>query len=232
MNTIGPVVLFSVFGIPIYDTVVSTWVMMVIVILAAYLIGRRRPAYLELLFDFLNDQISDVMGRPAGKILPFVGALAIFILSANLIGMVPGLSTPTGDINTPIALALVVFLSVHVFGVVEKGFIGYIKEFASPIFLLPIELLSQLTRTISLTLRLFGNMMSSDFLVVVIFSILPLVVPLPLIGLHIFDGILQAYIFTALSTVYIASAVLANEPVEKNKKQKPVPKQERKVEPE
>jgi F-type H+-transporting ATPase subunit a len=232
MSTVGPVILFSVFGIPIYDTVVSTWVMMAIVILMAYLIGRRRPAILELLFDFLNDQISDVMGRPAGKILPFVGALAIFILSANLIGMLPGLSTPTGDINTPIALALVVFLSVHIFGVVEKGFIGYIKEFASPIFLFPIELLSQLTRTISLTLRLFGNMMSSDFLVIVIFSILPLVVPLPLIGLHIFDGILQAYIFTALSTVYIAGAVLANEPAEKTKKQKPAPKQERKVEPE
>ncbi len=230
MNTIGPVILFTVLGVPIYDSVVSTWVMMAIVILAAYLIGKRRPAILELLFDFLNDLISEVMGRPAGKILPFVGTLAIFILCANLIGMLPGLSTPTGDINTPIALALVVFLSVHIFGIVEKGFIGYFKEFASPIFLLPIELISQLTRTISLTLRLFGNMMSSDFLVVVIFSILPLVVPLPLIGLHIFDGVLQAYIFTALSTVYIAGAVLANEPVEKNKKQRPAQKQERKVE--
>jgi F-type H+-transporting ATPase subunit a len=208
--TVNPQVVFTIFGIGIRDTVVSTWIMMAFLIGVAALIRKRRPVLLEILFDFLNDLISEILGRSAGHVLPFIGSLALFIFFANIIGIIPGLTTPTSDINTPISLALVVFMSVHIFGVLEKGFFEYFKELVTPIYLFPFELIAQLTRTISLSVRLFGNMLSGDFLVAVIFSILPFIVPLPLIGLHLFTGVLQAYIFTALSTVYIAGAVLAN----------------------
>jgi F-type H+-transporting ATPase subunit a len=208
--TVNPQVVFTIFGIGVRDTVVTTWIMMAFLIGIAALLRKRRPALLEILFDFLNDMISEILGRSAGDVLPFIGSLAIFIFFANIIGIIPGLTTPTSDINTPIALALVVFTSVHIFGVLEKGFIKYFKELVTPIYLFPFELIAQLTRTISLSIRLFGNMLSGEFLVAVIFSILPFIVPLPLIGLHLFTGVLQAYIFTALSTVYIAGAVLAN----------------------
>lgn len=212
MITVNPQVVFTVFGIGIRDTVVTTWIMMALLVGVAALLRKRRPALLEILFDFLHDLISEILGRSAEDVLPFIGSLAIFIFFANIIGIVPGLTTPTSDINTPIALALVVFMSVHIFGVIEKGFREYFKELFTPIYLFPFELIAQLTRTISLSVRLFGNMLSSEFIVAVVFSILPFVVPLPLIGLHIFDGVLQAYIFTALSTVYIAGAILANTP--------------------
>lgn len=216
---VGPKVVFTLLGIDITTTIVSTWVMMAIIILLAWIIGRKRVVVLEMVFDALNDLISDVLGRPGGSILPFLGSLAIFLLFANLIGIVPGLTSPTSDINTPIALALIVFFSTHVFGSIEKGFFKYLKDLATPVYLLPFELIGQLSRTISLTLRLFGNIISTEFLVSIILAVLPLIVPLPIIALNIFSGLLQAYIFTILAAVYISSAILAAEPVEHRKKQ-------------
>lgn len=208
---VNPQVVFTIFGIGITDTVVSTWVMMALVLGLAFLVGRLRPSILELVFDFINDTVSELMGQNAGPALPFIGSIALFILGCNLIGEIPGLKTPTADINTPIAISLCVFLSVHYFGIRAKGFVRYFKELASPIFLLPIELISQFSRTISLTLRLFGNMVSGEYILAILLSIVPLIAPLPIIALHVFTGLLQAYIFTALATVYIASAILTNE---------------------
>jgi F-type H+-transporting ATPase subunit a len=151
------------------------------------------------------------MGRPAEPYLPFLGALAIFIAFSNIIGVVPLVVTPTRDINTPLALALTVFFSVHYFGIRAKGAVGYLKGLASPIFMLPLEAISQLSRTLSLTLRLFGNIISTELIVAVIFTLVPLLVPLPLVGFSMFTGLLQAYIFTALATVYIGAALEAGE---------------------
>jgi F-type H+-transporting ATPase subunit a len=130
---------------------------------------------------------------------------------ANVLGVIPGLNAPTRDVNTPLALALVVFFSVHYFGIREKGLVDYLQDLASPIFLLPLEIIGQISRTLSLSLRLFGNMISAELIVAIIFALVPLFVPLPLVGLGIFTGLLQAYIFTALAAVYIASAIRANE---------------------
>jgi F-type H+-transporting ATPase subunit a len=143
--------------------------------------------------------------------LPLLGTLFIFIAVANSISVVPILSSPTRGINTPFALALIVFFSVHYFGIKEKGLGGYLKDLASPIFLLPLELIGQFSRTLSLTLRLFGNVLSTELIVAVVFSLLPLIVPLPLIGFSMLTGALQAYIFTVLAAVYIGAAVAANE---------------------
>lgn len=209
MDRVAPEIAFYILGIPIRDTVVSTWIMMAIIVVLAYLVGRLRPAALELLVDFLNDTVSDLMGRPAGPFLPFLGALAIFIAVANVLGVIPGLQAPTRDLNAPLALALVVFFSVHYYGIREHGVIDYLRDLASPIYLLPLEIITQISRTISLSVRLFGNIISAELIVAIIFALLPVFVPLPLIGLSIFTGLLQAYIFTALATVYIAGAVQA-----------------------
>ena len=213
MENFFPHVLFTILGIPVRDTVVSTWIMMTMVVGLAVVIGRRRPTALEMLVDFLNDTISDVMRGPAELYLPLLGALAIFIAAANVIGVVPFVVSPTRDINTPLALALVVFFSVHYFGMRAKGVVGYFKDLASPIFILPLEIVGQLSRTLSLTLRLFGNIISTELIVAVIFALVPLFVPLPLVGFSMFTGLLQAYIFTALAAVYIGAGLEASEPV-------------------
>lgn len=209
-----PTVVFTVVGVPIRDTVVSTWLMMVIILGLTVLIRRRYPMMLELLLDILEDMLSDLLGEhPAEPYLPFLGSLAIFVAFANVFSVLPGIPlpgdemlrivAPTRDLNTPVALAIIVFLSVHYFGMRQQGVWGYLKNLASPIFLLPLEIIGQISRTVSLAVRLFGNVLSTELIVLVVFMLIPLIVPLPVIGLNIFTGLLQAYIFTALSTVYI-----------------------------
>jgi F-type H+-transporting ATPase subunit a len=207
MENFFPQVVFEILGVPVRDTVISTWIMMALVVAAVTAARRRWPTALEMLVGFLNDTISDVMGRPAEPYLPFLGALAIFIAISNIIGVVPLLVSPTRDVNTPLALALTVFLSVHYFGIRAKGVLGYLKSLASPIFVLPLEIIGQVSRTISLTVRLFGNIVSTEMIVAVVFALVPLIAPLPLIGFSMFTGLLQAYIFTALATVYIGAGL-------------------------
>ncbi len=211
MDDVFPKVVITLFGLPIRDTVISTWVMMALILGVALIIRRRQPTALEMLIDFLNDTISDVMGRSAMVYLTLLGSLAIFISVANVIGLIPFMTSPTKDINTPLALALVVFFSVHYFGIKTKGLIGYFKDLASPFFLLPLEIVGQLSRTMALTLRLFGNIISAELIVAIIFALAPLFVPLPLVGFSIFTGLLQAYIFTILAAVYIGAAIEAGE---------------------
>jgi F-type H+-transporting ATPase subunit a len=207
MENVFPQVVFAPFGIPIRDTVISTWVMMALVVGGVILARQRWPTVLEMLVGFLNDIISDVMGQSAEPFLPFLGALIIFIALANTVGVVPILVTPTRDINTPLALAIAVFFAVHYFGVRGKGALGYLKSLSSPIFMLPLEIVGQLSRTLSLTLRLFGNVISTELIVAVIFMLIPPGVPLILMGFSMFTGVLQAYIFTSLAAVYIGAAL-------------------------
>jgi F-type H+-transporting ATPase subunit a len=230
MENVFPQVVFAPFGIPIRDSVISTWVMIALVVGAVILARERWPTILEMLVGFLNDIISDVMGQSAEPFLPFLGALIIFIAGANVLGVLPAIPvpdelqgilpwlpletdkmlpivTPTRDINTPLALAIAVFFAVHYFGVRGKGALGYLKSLSSPIFMLPLEIIGQLSRTLSLTLRLFGNVISTELIVAVIFMLIPLFVPLILMGFSMFTGVLQAYIFTSLAAAYIGAAL-------------------------
>jgi len=127
---------------------------------------------------------------------------------------VPVVVTPTRDINTPLALSLVVFFSVYYFGIRAKGLVGYFRDMASPIFMLPMELISHVSRTLSLTLRLFGNIISTELIVAVVFALVPLVVPLPLVAFSMLTGVLQAYIFVVLAAVYIGAGLEASEPAD------------------
>ncbi len=207
MEAVFPKVIFTIFGIPIRDTVISTWIMMAIIVVLARFVAQERPALLEMLIDFVSDTAASVMNVSVKPYIPMLGTLVIFIAVANNFSILPAVTSPTRDINTPLALALVVFFSVHYYGAREKGIGGYIKDLASPIFMLPLELIGQFSRTLSLTLRLFGNIVSGEIVVAVIFSLVPPVAPLPLIGLSLITGVLQAYIFTVLASLYIGSAV-------------------------
>lgn len=212
MEDFFPQVVFSVFGVPVYDTVVSTWVMMALVLGAILLVRRFRPTGLELLIEVLEDMVADLMQHDVRRYLPFLGSLALFIAFANIISVVPFLVNPVNDINTPTALAVAVFFAVHYFGIQSQGSGGYLKDLATPVFVLPLEIISQFSRTLSLTLRLFGNTISTGMIVAVVFSLIPLLLPLPLIGFSIFTGFLQAYIFTALAAVYIDTGLEAPQP--------------------
>jgi len=209
MEAITPQVVFYLFGLPITDTVVSSWVMVVVIILVAFLIRKYKPTAGEMIVEMINDIVSSVMpdDTKVSKYLPILGTLAIFLIFANIFSIFPLMVSPTANLNSTIALAVIVFFSVHYYGVHEKGLWGYIKDFASPIFILPLEIVSQFSRTLSLAIRLFGNILSTDLIVAIVFSLIPFIVPLPLAALGMLTGILQAYIFLVLASLYIASAI-------------------------
>lgn len=212
MEAVTPQVLFTLFGLPVRSTVVATWVSMGLIIAVVAILNQFKPNLLEDIVNFLSNLISGIMNiKNVDRFLPVLGTLIIFIVVANTLGAFPLLTSPTSDINTTIALALVVFFVVHIYGIQTKGFFRYAKDFASPIFLLPLEIIGQVSRTISLSLRLFGNILSGELIVSIVFSLIPLFVPLPLMGLSLLIGILQAYVFTALTSVYITSAIETSE---------------------
>lgn len=208
MEAIAPQIVFYLFGLPIRSTVLTTWIAMFLIILMVLLINFFKPSLAEYIVDFITSLIKSIMNLESiNRFLPLLGTLVIFIAVANILGALPVLTAPTSDINTTLALSLVVFFAVHFYGVSSKGFIQYFKDLSSPIFLLPLEIVGQVSRTLSLSLRLFGNILSGELIASIVFSLIPLFVPLPLIGLSMLIGVLQAYVFTALSSVYIASAV-------------------------
>jgi F-type H+-transporting ATPase subunit a len=199
-----PEVLFEVLGVPVRDTVVSTWFMVLAIVLVVYVLGKRKPELLEMVMDIIADNISTAAGRPIDSYISVLGTLAIFIALANILGAVPILVTPTRDINTPAALALLVFFAVHYFGLRERGW-KYLQSLANPL-----ELISHFSRTLSLTLRLFGNVVSTELITAVVTSLVPVIAPLIFIGFSMFTGVLQAYVFTALAATYIDAAVTSD----------------------
>jgi F-type H+-transporting ATPase subunit a len=213
MEAISPQVVFELFGLPITDTVVSTWVMMILIILLVIAIRKFKPEAGEMLIEFINNIVSSVMPEDVDltKFLPILGTLAIFLVFANIFSIFPVMVSPTANINTTVALSIVVFFAVHFYGIKEKGLWGYVKDFANPIFILPLEIVSQFSRTLSLSIRLFGNILSTDLIVAIVFALIPFIVPLPLAALGMLTGVLQAYIFIVLASLYIASAVEVQE---------------------
>lgn len=206
MEEVFPKVVFSPFGIPIRDTVVSTWVTMIIIIAAAWGIQRSLPTAAEMFIEFLRGQLSDVMGGiSVDPYIPYLGAVLVFLLVANNIGVVPMIQTPTKDINTTAAMGITVLFAVHIFAIQAKGLLGYLKNMATPLVIL--DIIGDLSRTLSLSLRLFGNIIAGEIIVAVIYRLVPAIAPLTMIVLSMVTGVLQAYVFMVLSTNAIAGAV-------------------------
>ena len=208
-------VVFHAGPLAVTRPVVTTWVIMAALAGGSWLMTRRlraepsRPqAILELLVTGIESQIEEVLRRDARPLLPLLGTLFIFLLAANVSGILPGVQAPTGRLETPAALALIVFFSVHWFGVRSRGLAGYLGSFAQPkLIMLPLNILSEITRTFSLMVRLFGNIMSGEFLIALVLALAGLLVPVPLMVLELLVGIVQAYIFSVLATVFIGAAV-------------------------
>jgi len=207
-------VLFHVGPVNITRPVVTTWAIMLVLAATSWLVTRRlqrlpdgRQALIEMVVIGIAAQIEDVIRKDPRPFLPLLGTLFIFLVAANLSGLVPGIEAPTGKLETPAALALIVFFSVHYFGMRAKGVRGYLASFAKPkLIMLPLNVLSELTRTFSLMLRLFGNIMSGEFIIALIIALAGLFVPIPLMALEILVGLVQAYIFTVLAAVFIGAA--------------------------
>ena len=193
----------------------TTWAIIAVLTLVSWLVtGRlrrhpdRRQIVLELLVTGIMAQIDDVIRKSPRPFLPLLGTLFIFLVAANLSGVLPGVEAPTGKLETPAALALIVFVAVHYFGVRARGLFGYLASFAKPkLIMLPLNIVSEITRTFSLMVRLFGNVMSGEFVIALVVALAGLFVPVPLMALEILVGLVQAYIFTILATVFIGAAV-------------------------
>jgi F-type H+-transporting ATPase subunit a len=205
MEHVFPQVLFTLYGIPIRNTVISTWAMIVMIAVAVLILRKKTPVILEMLIDLVEGLAQDYIKGPTDIYVPFLGTLIVFIAVANLSGIIPLMATPTRDINTPIALALVVLVVVFAYGIKVKGAGGFLKGFLSPT--LPLDLIGYVSRTMSLSLRLFGNVIGGEIIVAVLAMLVPVGVPLIMVALSSITGILQAYVFTVLAASYISTMV-------------------------
>jgi len=166
---------------------------------------------MEVIVDSLHSLLLDTMGEHGKKFFPLIATIGLFILASNLIGIIPGFESPTANINTNLAMALVVFFMTHVVGVITHGF-KYLKQFLGPVWwliplMLPIELISHLSRPLSLTFRLFGNIAGEDIVLLVVLLLVPLIVPLPIMFLMIFTSVVQTLVFMLLAMMYIGGAM-------------------------
>jgi len=201
--------------LPVNETVWTTWGVMLLLFLVCRLStghlqlepGRWQTA-LEGVVSAIEDSIAAVVPQYASRLLPFIGTLWIFLGVANLVGILPGLHGPTADLSTTAALAILVFLSVHWYGIRIHGWRGYLQHYMKPTPLLfPIHLISEVSRTIALAVRLFGNMFSLEMAALLVVLVAGFLVPIPLLMLHIVEALVQAYIFGMLALIYIASGL-------------------------
>ncbi len=215
MSPLDSVVVFQLGPVPITQAVLTTWGIMVVLVVAAFALTRnlahvpgKVQAALELIVATLDTQITETTGAAPAPYRAFVGTLFLFILVANWSSMLPGIEPPTAQLETDAALATIVFLSVVWFGVRGAGTVGYIKSFAAPNpVMIPLNILQSLTRVFSMFVRLFGNVMSGVFVIGIVASLAGLLVPIPLMALDLLTGLVQAYIFAVLAMVFIAATV-------------------------
>jgi F-type H+-transporting ATPase subunit a len=214
-SPLAPDILLHLGPVPISRPVVTTWAIMALLAALSWLgLGRASihagtlQAVLEIVVETVEKQVRDIIRRDPWPYLPLLGTLFIFLVLANLSAIVPGMKPPTGHIETPAALAAIVFLSVHYFGVRSRGLLDYVRRYTKPNpLLLPLNVLSEITRTFSLMVRLFGNIMSHEFVIAIVVYLAGLFLPIPFMLLGILIGIIQAYIFTVLAAVFIGAAV-------------------------
>lgn len=210
-----PIDIISIGPVVITNTVIITWLAMAVIIIGSYLLTRRlstspgiRQEILESILEAAEKTIKETLPIDPWEVIPLIMTLWILIGISNLIGLVPGLITPTADINTTFAFAVISFSLMHVVGIKTMGLKRYLSHYTEPSWiLLPIHILAEFTRTIALAVRLFGNMLSGDMIAVIILGIAGFLVPIPFALLHIIIGLIQAYIFGILTVVFIAGGI-------------------------
>jgi F-type H+-transporting ATPase subunit a len=202
-------------------TIATTWVIIAFLAAISKMITRnlrtdinvsRWQCALEIIVLGINKQIEDVGLKDPEKYTGFIGTLFLFIATASIFTIFPGYESPTGSLSTTAALAICVFISVPYFGIRERGILRYLKSYLEPTFImLPFNIISELSRTLALAIRLFGNMMSDTMVIAILLTVTPLIFPVVMTGLGLLTGMVQAYIFSVLATVYIAGATMSDE---------------------
>ena len=214
-NSLSAGVVIQIGPLTIGSTVLTTWGVMVLLISAAWIIKRNLQANpnlpqsaVESIIVVIESAVKDVLPQHSKEVMPFIASLWIFLVIANLIGLIPSLHSPTRDLSATSALALLVFISVHWFGIRTKGLKSYLGHYLKPSpLLLPFHLISEVTRTLALAIRLFGNMMSLEMAALLILLVAGFVAPIPILMLHIIEALIQAYIFGMLALIYIAGGI-------------------------
>lgn len=213
------------FGIS--STVATTWALMVLITLASWAVTRRlslepgrSQTVIEGIVLTMQDAIDSFLPGRSAEFLPFIGTLWLYLVGANLVGLIPEQHSPTAEISVTSGLAVIVFFASHWFGIRSEGLLPYLRHYLSPNpLLLPFNLISELTRTLALAVRLFGNMMSLELAALLVLLVAGLLVPVPLMLLHVVEALVQAYLFGMLALVYIAGGIEAQPHVAKEPKQ-------------
>lgn len=208
--------------VKINATITFTWAIMLFLTLGSILITRKLSTnlqrsrwqnFLEIIVTGIEKQIEEVGLQHANKYLNFLGTLFLFLVTASIFTIIPGYEPPTASLSTTTAFALSVFIAVPMFGIAEQGIVSYLKSYMAPtIIMLPFNIISELSRTLALAVRLFGNMMSGAMIIGILLTITPFIFPIVMTALGLLTGIVQAYIFTILATVYIAAATRSSQP--------------------
>jgi F-type H+-transporting ATPase subunit a len=216
VNALDSGLSWQLFGIVLREPLILSWlVSATLVVLALWLrlvLARHPdelPPLVEAGYRIMRDAVAEaVPADDVARVLPFVGTLWLFILLSNLLGLIPGLSSPTRDLSVTGALAICVFVAVHVYGVRAAGWKAYLRHYLAPNpILLPFHLISEITRTLALAIRLFGNMLSLEMAAMLVLLVAGLLIPVPLLLLHVVEALVQAYIFGMLALIYIGSAL-------------------------
>jgi F-type H+-transporting ATPase subunit a len=223
INQISPdqVILWSWGFITINVTLVFTWLVMAILVCASWLITRnlstdinvsRWQHFLEVVISTIRGEIREMTKKGVDDYVPLIGTLFLFICLSNVLAIVPGYVPPTASLMTTAALAVCVFFAVPFYGISRNGVLHYLKEYFQPNFIFfPFHVMGEISRTLALTVRLFGNIMSHEKVIGILLSVTPLLFPVIMQALGLLIGVIQAYIFAILSMVYIASAASAQE---------------------
>jgi len=214
-HDLNAAVLFAWGDFQLTATVATTWGVMAVLGGLSWLATRdsqSRPGFLQTVAEgvvaTLEDGISAAAPQHARALLPFIGTLWIYLATANLVGLIPGLHSPTRDLSATAALAIVVFFAVHGYGIRSQGLKNYLRHYLSPSpILLPFHLIGEVTRTIALAIRLFGNMMSLEIAALLVLMVAGFLAPVPLLMLHVVEALVQAYIFGMLALIYVAGAM-------------------------
>jgi F-type H+-transporting ATPase subunit a len=203
--------------------VMETIVVLILIVFFGILRTRlsvEKPGHLqqafELFVEFVNEQLDSNVGHEGPRYVSIIGTFALFIVFSNLLGLIPGLSSPTSNVNVPAGCAVMVFLFYQYQGLRKQGVVSYLKHFMGPVWwlaplMVPIELISHIARPATLTIRLFANIMAEELVITIFFGLIPLLVPLPFMAFAIFGGLLQAFIFCTLTMVYLGGAVATEE---------------------
>ncbi|AKX97867.1 F0F1 ATP synthase subunit A [Neomoorella thermoacetica] len=215
MTHVRPVEIFHLGPIPIYSTVVNTWIIMILLLAGIFLatrklsfIPRGAQHVLEMFLEFFYGLLEEIIGKEGRRYLPLVATLFIFILSLNLSWFIPGMKPPTMDLSTTAAFAVTTIILVQIFGIRKLGLRGYIRHFFQPApFLFPLNVIEELVKPVSLSLRLFGNLFGEEMVVTILFLMIPFLLPTPIMLLGVLMGTIQAFVFTLLTITYIANFV-------------------------